>query len=113
MCRTPVHSKNRGRVQNFLAIVPYVGTFRAMLKSPLREYLDQADTTAEAFAAAKGMSAWSVRHWARGDKLPNRGSQLDIERATDGKVSPADWLSWDLERANAPVTTTQPAADAA
>lgn len=82
-----------------------------MVKSPLREYLDEVATKAEAFATAKGLSAWSVRHWARGDKLPSRASQLDLEKATDGAVTPEKWLAWDLARNAAPAEA--PAQDAA
>lgn len=69
-----------------------------MTKSPLREFLDSTQTSAETFAADKGLSAWNVRHWARGDKLPALPSQLELERATDGRVTPAMWLEWNLAR---------------
>ena len=69
-----------------------------MTKSPLREYLDTAGSSAETFAIEKGLSPWSVRHWARGDKVPTLPSQVEIERATDGKVTPAMWLAWSLCR---------------
>lgn len=98
MFRRPVRGKNLRRVQNILAIVPNSGTFGDMLKSPLRDYLDTAKLSAETFAAEKGLSAWSVRHWARGDKLPELASQINIERATDGQVTPAMWLDWSLAR---------------
>lgn len=98
MFLTGIESKNLARVQKVLAIVPSVGTFRGMSKSPLREYLDAAEISAETFAADTGLSAWSVRHWARGDKLPALPSQLDIEKATKGKVTPAMWLEWNLQR---------------
>lgn len=98
MFRRSVRGKNRHRVQNLLAIVPSVGTYRRMSKTPLREFLDTAQSSAETFAAEKGLSAWSVRHWARGDKLPALNSQLDIEKATDGAVTPAMWLEWSLSR---------------
>lgn len=75
-----------------------MGTFYGMSKSPLREYLDSTQTSAETFAAAQGLSPWNVRHWARGDKLPVLGSQLEIERATGGAVTPAMWLEWSLSR---------------
>lgn len=84
-----------------------------MLKSPLREYLDETGATAEAFAASNRLSAWSVRHWARGNKLPNRSSQIDIEKATHGKITPAMWLAWDLERGNAPAPEPDPTEGAA
>jgi hypothetical protein len=69
-----------------------------MSKSPLRDFLDETGATAEGFAADKGLSAWNVRHWARGDKLPALASQLDIEKATDGRVTPSMWLNWSIAR---------------
>jgi len=69
-----------------------------MSKSPLREYLDTIESSAETFAIEKGLSPWSVRHWARGDKVPTLPSQMEIERATSGKVTPSMWLAWSLSR---------------
>lgn len=76
-----------------------------MTKSPLREYLDTAQLSAETFAVDKGLSAWSVRHWARGDKVPALASQLDIEKATDGSVTPSMWLAWSISRQPEPAPT--------
>lgn len=81
-----------------------------MSTSPLRSFLDDAKSTAEAFAASKGLSAWSVRHWARGDKLPTLDNQREIERATDGAVTPAMWLEWSLSRPDAPAQDASQAA---
>lgn len=67
-----------------------------MLKTPLRDYLDETGQTAERFAADKGLSAWSVRHWARGDKTPSLESQQELERATESAVTPAMWLAWKI-----------------
>jgi len=67
-----------------------------MTETPLRRFLSDRSLTAEEFAAKHGLSAWSVRHWARGDKEPTLHSQIDIERATGGTVSPQDWLNWKL-----------------
>ncbi|WP_159975830.1 MULTISPECIES: helix-turn-helix transcriptional regulator [unclassified Novosphingobium] len=67
-----------------------------MTDTPLRKFLSERQLTAEDFASDKGMSAWSVRHWARGDKVPSLQSQIDIEQATGGAVKPADWLGWTL-----------------
>jgi hypothetical protein len=69
-----------------------------MSKSPLREYLESLGTTAEAWATDNGFSAWSVRHWSRGDKLPELDNQVALSEATDGKVSPEAWLAWSIER---------------
>jgi len=44
------------------------------------------------------LSAWSVRHWARGDKTPLLDNQLELERVTDGAVSPAMWSEWEVAK---------------
>jgi hypothetical protein len=98
MCRQPVHLQNLRRVQSSLRTVPDLGTLSGMTKTPLRDYLDGVGQTAEAFAAAHNLSAWSVRHWARGDKEPSLGAQIDMEKATGGKITPADWLTWSIAR---------------
>ncbi|GFE73475.1 hypothetical protein NTCA1_11240 [Novosphingobium sp. TCA1] len=67
-----------------------------MADTPLRKFLSDRSMTAEGFAADKGFSAWSVRHWARGNKMPSLSSQIEIETATDGAVAPTDWLAWSL-----------------
>jgi hypothetical protein len=69
-----------------------------MSKTPLRSYLDETGQSAEVFASEKGLSPWSVRHWSRGDKLPELAKQIRLEEATDGAVTPGDWLAWDLAR---------------
>lgn len=69
-----------------------------MTDTPLRKFLSDRSMTAEDFAAGQGLSAWNVRHWARGDKVPSLPSQLEIERATGGRVRPAHWLAWKLSR---------------
>lgn len=79
-----------------------------MTDTPLRRFLSDQSLTAEDFASAKGMSAWSVRHWARGDKVPSLQSQIDIEQATAGAVTPALWLEWKL--ASSPTRHTGAAA---
>lgn len=98
MFRRRVQGKNLQWVQNRLRVVPNMGTVRQMSKSPLREFLDAAESSAETFAVDKGLSPWSVRHWARGNKVPSLSSQMEIERATGGKVTPAMWLEWSLAR---------------
>lgn len=60
--------------------------------TPLREYLERTSQTAEAFAAMHGFSPWSVRHWARGDKMPRLQAQMRLAEATGGEVSPEKWL---------------------
>lgn len=70
-----------------------------MIETPLRTFLAENRKTAEQFAAENGLSPWSVRHWARGDKEPSLASQVEIERATGGVVAPASWLAWKLSKA--------------
>lgn len=72
-----------------------------MTKSPLRDYLAASEKSAEAFAAETGLSPWNVRHWARGDKVPELASQIKLETATGGAVTPAMWLEWSLARSKA------------
>ncbi len=69
-----------------------------MSETPLRRYLDEAGLKAEDFAASNSLSPWSVRHWARGNKLPMLDKQRELESATGGKVTPADWLEWSMSR---------------
>lgn len=69
-----------------------------MSETPLRRYLAEAGLRAEDFASSNSLSPWSVRHWARGDKMPMLDNQRELERATAGKVTPADWLAWSMTR---------------
>lgn len=75
------------------------GTFGAVMsKTPLRQYLDSIGQTAEAFATEHGLSAWSVRHWSRGDKHPSLQNQMELRDATAGMVTPESWLSYSLAK---------------
>jgi DNA-binding transcriptional regulator YdaS (Cro superfamily) len=67
-----------------------------MKQTPLRKYLSDKRIAAQAFASDHGLSASNVRYWARGDKEPTLASQMAIERATQGAVTPSDWLEWRL-----------------
>jgi hypothetical protein len=67
-------------------------------KTPLRDFLARRGINAEAFASDHQLSPWSVRHWARGDKMPQLEAQRRLEAATDGEVTPADWLAYSLAR---------------
>lgn len=69
-----------------------------MAETPLRAYLRSKGLTAEAFASGHGLSAWSVRHWARGDKTPALEAQRAIAVATDNEVTPEAWLAYTLAR---------------
>lgn len=75
--------------------------------SPLHNFIrNVACSTATAFADIHGFSQWSVRHWTRGDKIPNPEMQDRIERATDGAVTPADWATFGQARRAEPVAAT-------
>ena len=65
-----------------------------MSKTPLRRYLEDSDQSAEAFAARHHFSPWTIRHYARGDKMPSFKAQSAISAATDGAVTPNDWMEW-------------------
>lgn len=65
-----------------------------MHDTPLKAYLGAHGKSAEEFAADNRLSPWNVRHWARGDKVPSLNSQMDLERATAGEVTPEAWLTW-------------------
>ena len=89
--------ENLRGVQNRLRIVPDVGTFRSMArKTPLRDHLDLTGQTAEAFATAHGFSAWSVRHWARGDKHPQLDAQVKMGMAVGAVLAPEALLAFSL-----------------
>lgn len=78
-----------------------MGTLRPMNKTPLKSFLEKAKVSAASFSREHGFSAWSVRHWTRGDKLPALRLQTKLEIATQGAVRPADWLEWKLSRMDA------------
>lgn len=67
-----------------------------MTDTPLKSYLSEHGKSAEEFAVENRLSPWSVRHWTRGDKEPSLNSQVQIEQATGGVVTPAAWLEWRL-----------------
>lgn len=67
-----------------------------MTDTPLKAFLTKRGKSAEEFAAENNLSPWSVRHWVRGNKEPSLNSQVQIERATKGAVTPAAWLKWKL-----------------
>jgi hypothetical protein len=69
-----------------------------MNKTPLRKFLTDHSMTAQGFATKHGLSVFNVRHWTRGDKEPSLTSQLELEAATAGAVTPGDWLAWKLSQ---------------
>lgn len=113
MFRPPGTLKNLVRVQFCLRPVPGLGTFVPMSETPLRRYLSDVGKTAEEFAADHELSAWSVRHWSRGDKIPIIETQRRLEQLTGGVVTPAAWLEWSLSRADRDVPPATPAEEAA
>lgn len=67
-----------------------------MTDTPLKAYLSERGKSAEKFAVENQLNPWSVRYWVRGDKEPSLNSQVLIEQATGGVVTPAAWLEWRL-----------------
>lgn len=65
-----------------------------MHETPLRIYLRETNRSAEQFAQAHDFSPWSVRHWARGDKMPKPRFQRRLAIATSGIVTPVAWAAW-------------------
>ncbi len=65
--------------------------FRAM---QLDAYLRENDLTDESFARrlGPGVSAWAVRKWRYGQRVPRPALQRRIRDATDGKVTSNDLL---------------------
>lgn len=67
-------------------------------ETPIRSYLKRVGMTAEDFATKHDFSPWSVRHWARGDKHPNRDAQIKMGEVTKGDAGPEAWLAYSLSR---------------
>lgn len=65
----------------------------------LSEYLTQKELTQSAFAASINVSSEAVNQWLKGKRFPRPESIRDIERATDGAVSAADWYATKKENA--------------
>lgn len=57
----------------------------------LSDYLSRMEMTETAFAAKLGVAQVTVNRYVRGARFPDRDTILKIERATDGRVAPADW----------------------
>ena len=58
----------------------------------LAEYLATKQLDESAFAAALGVSAMGVRHWVNGRRTPRPEQMQKIFSATDGAVTPNDFL---------------------
>ena len=58
----------------------------------LADYLVTSKIDELAFAAKLGVSAKAVRHWVRGDRTPRPEQLQKIFNATDGAVTPSDFL---------------------
>jgi DNA-binding transcriptional regulator YdaS (Cro superfamily) len=59
----------------------------------LADYLASAKIDEPTFAAKLGVSAKAVRHWLAGNRTPRPPQMRAIVRATEGAVSPNDFLS--------------------
>lgn len=70
----------------------------SMSKTPLRRFLEESEQSAEAFAASHHFSPWTIRHYARGDKMPSFRAQRALNDATGGAVTPNDWLEWSSQQ---------------
>lgn len=58
----------------------------------LSDYLTEHDLTYREFAARCGRSVFQVHRWATGRRVPDVASAVAIERATEGRVTPADFV---------------------
>lgn len=61
----------------------------------LIDYLRANEITDEAFAAQVGVSKWGVRKWMYGQRVPRTEEMLAIRDATNGAVTPNDFLPAD------------------
>lgn len=61
----------------------------------LDAYLRANDLTDEAFAKllGPGVSAWAVRKWRYGQRIPRLAQQKRIREVTDGKVTANDLIA--------------------
>ncbi|BAU91196.1 hypothetical protein MPPM_2591 [Methylorubrum populi] len=61
----------------------------------LDAYLRANDLTDEAFARrlGPGVSAWAVRKWRYGQRIPRLAQQRRIREATDGEVTANDLIA--------------------
>lgn len=58
----------------------------------LKDYLQQHQITEIEFAALVGRSRWAVRKWKYGQRVPRANELLAISSATNGAVTPNDFL---------------------
>jgi DNA-binding transcriptional regulator YdaS (Cro superfamily) len=69
------------------------GTNRSNLRAmKLADYLANKKLDESAFAMSLGMSPKAVRHWVRGVRIPRSGPMQKIIAATNGAVTPNDFL---------------------
>jgi len=57
----------------------------------LREYLDQQEMRATAFAKLIGVSDATISRILAGTQYPSLATALAIEKVTKGKIKPGDW----------------------
>lgn len=72
-----------------MTVVPMMGILRSMR---LADYMDKHGLDDPAMAGLIGddVSAWAVRKWRYGQRVPRRDMQKRIERVTEGVVTTAD-----------------------
>lgn len=58
----------------------------------LAAYLESKKIPEATFAGMIGVSAKAVRHWLEGSRTPRRLQMQNIVHATDGAVTPNDFL---------------------
>ncbi len=58
----------------------------------LSAYLDSKKIPEATFAGMIGVSAKAVRHWLDGSRIPRSAQMQNIVGATDGAVTPNDFL---------------------
>jgi transcriptional regulator with XRE-family HTH domain len=61
----------------------------------LSEYLARENVKRSHFAQSIGVEASTVTRWISGDRTPSLALMERISRATDGKVTPSDFLPAD------------------
>ena len=59
----------------------------------LADYLVERQINHRAFAAQIGVSQAAVTRYVNGDRIPNRQTMRAIVTATDGRVTPNDFLA--------------------
>lgn len=58
----------------------------------LEQYLLERNLTNAAFGAVVGFAESTVRHWRKGKRKPSLVALQKIATATNGEITPNDWL---------------------